>query len=102
MVLILAGVSFTRIEKATGFSKRSLHDIRKAMDSGEIDKLFVIGHGSGRNSKTKDFESAIIEELETNNYHTHQQIADMIKEKFGVTITARSVGNLLKKTALSD
>jgi transposase len=102
MLLILAGASFPRIEEAVGFSKRSLHDVKKALDSGNTEKLFVVGHGSGRRSKTKNLESAILEELEINNYHTHQQIADMIKEKFEVRITSRSVGNLLKKTASSD
>jgi transposase len=102
MVLILAGASLPRIERATGFSKRSLHDVRKAVDAGDAEKLFVVGHGSGRRSKTEDLEGAILGEIEANNYHTHQQIADMIKEKFDVSMTARSVGNFLKKTASSD
>jgi transposase len=101
MVLIIAGASFPRIERATGFSKRSLHDIKKAVDTGDEEKHLVVGHGSGRRSKTEDLESAILREIEANNYHTHQQIADMIKEKFDVSMTSRSVGNFLKKTASS-
>ena len=67
------------------------------MVDGNIDLLLEVGGGSGRPRKTEDLECAIIEELEKNNYHTRQQIADMIHEKFGVVISVSTVGRLLKK-----
>jgi len=99
MVLIVAGISNVRITEATGLCDRCIRTLKKTIDSGNIDSLFVVGHGSGRTRKVKGFESAIVEELETNNYHTRQQIADMILEKFGIALSVSAVGKLLKKTA---
>ena len=67
-----------------------------------IDCLLKVGSSSGRPRKAKDLESAIAEELEKNNYHTRQQVADMIFEKFGVVMSVSTVGRLLKKTASGD
>jgi transposase len=72
-------------------------DAKKNMDSGNIDDLFLVGHGSGRTGKVKGFEDAIVEELEKNNYHTRQQIADMLLEKFGISLSVSGVGKFLKK-----
>jgi len=99
MVLIVAGISNPRITEATGLCDRSIRTLKKTMGNGNIDDLFVVGHGSGRTRKVKGLESAIIEELETNNYHTRQQIADMILEKYEITLSVSAVGKLLKKTA---
>ena len=60
-------------------------------------ELLVIKSGSGRRRKTAGIEEQIIAEVETNNYHTRQQIADMVEEKFHVHISRSSVGRLLKK-----
>ena len=99
MVLITVGIPHTRITVATGLSDRSIWTLKKAIKNGNVDDLFVVGHGSGRTRKTKGFENAIVEELEKNNYHTRQQIADMILEKFGISMSVSAVGKLLKKTA---
>lgn len=101
MVLIVAGISNTHITETTGLCDRSIRTLIKTIDGGNIDDLFVVGHGSGRNRKVKGFESAIAEELETNNYHTRQQIADMILDKFGIVLSVSAVGKLLKKTVSS-
>ena len=100
IVLITAGIPNDRITEATGLSDRSIWTFKKAIRSGEIDNLFIAGHGSGRTGKVKGFESAIVEELEKNNYHTRQQVADMILEKFGIKMSVSAVGKFLKKTAL--
>ena len=102
MILIAAGISNTRITDTTGLCDRSIRTLKKTMLSGNIDDLFDAGHGSGRTSKVKGLECAIVEELETNNYHTRQQIADMIFEKFGIRLSVSAIGRLLKKTALDD
>jgi transposase len=101
MILIAVGIKDDRVAEATGLSERSIWSLRKTMVGGNIDSLFEVGSGSGRPVKTKDLENAIVEELEKNNYHTRQQIADMILEKFGVTMSVSTVGRLLKKTASS-
>ena len=97
LVLIAAGIPNARIVEATGMSERSIYTLKSSLHRGNIDELFVVGHGSGRPGKAKGLESAIVEELEKNNYHTRQQIADMILEKFGVSMSVSAVGRLLKK-----
>jgi len=99
MVLIIAGVANLRVSDATGLCDVSIRALKRTMASGNVESLFIVGHGSGRPSKTKGLESAIAEELETNNYHSRQQIADMIQEKFNIRISVSAVGKLLKKTA---
>ena len=99
LVLITADIPNARIAEATGLSDRSLWMLKKLIHSGDTDALFVVGHGGGRTGKAKGFEAAIAEELEKNNYHTRQQIADMILEKFGIGMSVSAVGKLLKKTA---
>lgn len=98
IILITVGIKDDKVATAAGLSERSVWAIRKALVSGKIDSLFEVGSGSGRPRKAKDIESAIVEELEKNNYHTRQQIADMVLEKFGVVMSVSTVGRLLKKT----
>ena len=43
-------------------------------------------------------EPAIIEEINSNNYHSHQQIADMVLEKYGIKVSLPVISRLLKKT----
>ena len=58
----------------------------------------AIKRGSGKKRRTAGLEDEIIAEIERNNYHTRQQIADMIQEKFHVKVSVATVGRLLKKT----
>jgi transposase len=102
MILIAIGIKDDKIAAAVGLSERSIWTLRKAMVGGNIDSLLKVGSGSGRPRKAKDLECDIIAELDKNNYHTRQQIADMILEKFGVVMSVSTVGRLLKKTASGD
>ena len=102
VVLIAIGTPNDRITELTGMSDRSIWRAKKAINGGNIDDVFVLGRGSGRPGNTKGFEGEIIEELERNNYQTRQQVADMINEKFGITMSVSAVGKLLKKTASGD
>ena len=99
LMLIAVGIPNAHITEATGMSDRSIWMLKKGIHSGDIEALFMVGHGSGRIGKAKGLESAIVEELERNNYHTRQQIADMIFERFGIRMSVSAVGRLLKKTA---
>ena len=64
------------------------------MREEDVAKLLSIKSGSGKKSKTFEFEAEILKEIEKNNYHTRQQIADMIKEKFHIQISVSAVGRL--------
>jgi len=99
IILIEAGVDNKRINELTGVSSRSIHTYREHVENGTIDTLFIVG-GGGRTNKLKDVEELIFEEIENNNYHSHQQIADMIQEKFKIKISLSSVGRFLKKKGI--
>jgi len=100
MILISLGIPNKRVTELTGLCDRSVRALKKSLESGEIDSLFHVG-GGGRKSKLKDIESSIIEEIEKNDYHSRQQIADMIQEKYGMKISLPVIGKLLKKTKSS-
>lgn len=102
IVLISAGLENSRITELTGYCDRSVRGLRKeiARAGGDISRLLVVG-GGGRKSKTAGIEEEILAELEKGNYHTRQQIADMIYERFQITISPSAVGKLLKKTGTS-
>jgi arginine repressor len=46
-----------------------------------------------------NLEEFIIEKIETNNYHSQQEIADMVYEERGIKVHRTTVGRLPKKTA---
>lgn len=98
-ILLAADVPVPRVVELSGACDRTVRGLRKSLKEGETDSLFTLRNGSGSRSKTKGIETEILEEIENNNYHTQRQIADMIKEKFGVSISLPAVAGLLKKTA---
>ena len=97
MVLIAVNVSDNLITELTGLCGQSVRTLRKELIDGDSDSLFHVG-GGGRKRKLIDVEDAIIEEINSNNYHSHQQIADMIQEKYGIKVSLPVIGRLLKKT----
>jgi len=99
IVLIAIGTAHDLITEATGLSDRSIWRLKNTINSGNMDELFATGYGIGRPGKAKGLEGEIADELEKNNYHTRQQVADMILEKFGISMSVSAVGKLLKKTA---
>ena len=86
-----------RVTGLTGLCDRSVRALRKALREGGPLQLLSIKKGSGRKSRTADVESQIFEELEKSDYHTRQQVADMIEEKFHIKISVSAVGKPLKK-----
>jgi len=101
MVLISVGVSNNRVTELTGLCDRSVRALKKSLENGGISNLLHVG-GGGRQGKLIDVEKAIIEEINKNNYHTYQQIADMVDEKFGIKVSPDTIRRLVKKTALEN
>jgi transposase len=98
IVLIAAGVSNDRVTELAGLCDRSVRELRKRIRDGNADDgLFHVG-GGGCKGKLKDIENLIIEKIETNNYHTQQEIADMVYDEYGIRVHRTVVGKLLKKT----
>ncbi len=98
IVLLAAGVPVPHVTELSGLCDRSTRGLLKSLREGDIPGLLAIKRGSGQKSKTSVLEAEIIAEIERNNYHTRQQIADMIQEKFHVQVSVATVGRLLKKT----
>ena len=99
MILIAAGATDERVTGLTGLCDRSVRALRKALREDEPLQLLSIKKGSGRKSRRADVESKIFKELERSDYHTRQQVADMIEEKFHIKNSVSAVGKLLKKGA---
>ena len=99
VILLAAGLSVTEVAEMTGLSSRSVQSTGRAIKDGSISSILVRKKNSGRKRKTAGVEEQIVAELEQGNYHTRQQIADMIREKFQITVSLPAVGRLLKKTA---
>jgi transposase len=97
MALIAIGVSDNLIMELTGLCGQSVRTLKKSLAGGDIDSLFHVG-GGGRKRKLVDVEDSIIKEINSNNYHSHQQIADMIQEKYGIKVSLPVISRLLKKT----
>ncbi len=96
IILISAGLENSRVTELTGYCDRSVRGLRKEMAGGDISGLLTVG-GGGRKGKIAGIENEILTELEKGNYHTRQQIADMIHEKFHISISPSAVGKFLKK-----
>lgn len=97
IILIASGAPVPNIVELTGLTDRSVKSLGRAMRDGDTGSLLKLKEGRGRKRKTADVEEQILAELEKGNYHTRQQIADMIWEKFYISISVSAVGKLLKK-----
>ncbi len=99
IMLLAIGMPVKNAMELTNQSERTMWTLKKGMQEKSVSELMEIKSGNGRKSKFSDIEEEIIAEIESNNYHTRQEIADMIEEKFHLKISRSSVGRLLKKTA---
>jgi transposase len=102
VLLLVAGVPHECVSEWTGSCDRSVRQWRKEITTGNTDKLLVMGTGAGRKSKLADIEAQVLAEIENKNYHTLQQIADMVKEKFNIAVSTMAVHRFLKKTGSND
>jgi transposase len=100
MLLIAFGLPNKNVTELTGLCDKSVRTLRKSLENGEIDSLFSIGKG-GRKRKLKDVESEIVEAVNSGSYHSQQEIADMVHERYGIRVTPNTISRLLKKTASS-
>jgi transposase len=97
MILLAGDVPIPHVVKLSGLCERSVRELKRAMAEKDVSGLLTLKNGSGSRSKTKGIEDEIIAEVERGNYHTRQQIADMVEEKFQVKISVTAVARLLKK-----
>ncbi len=99
IILLAAGIPVKTAVELSGLSERGLWTLHKQLPETDVSEIMVFHYGGGRSGKVSGLEDQILAEIEENNYHTRQEVADMILEKFHVKISRTSVGRLLKKTA---
>ena len=95
LVLIAAGIDNKNINRLTGYGESTIRKLKSDMRKKSLSEILTIR--GGRKAKSADVEKEILDEIEKGNYHTRQQIADMIKDKFHITVTVTAVSRLLKK-----
>ena len=99
IILLAIGVPVKTATSLAGLSEKSLWTLHKQLSETDVSEIMIFHYGGGRSAKASGLEDQILAEIETHNYHTRQEIADMIFEKFHVKMSRTSVGRLLKKTA---
>lgn len=99
IILLAIGMPVRDAVELTGLCEKSMWTLKKQLREQTVSDLMVMKSGSGRREKTADIEKQIIAELESGNYRTRQEIADMIEDKFHIKVSRSCVGRLLKKTA---
>ncbi len=99
IILLAIGIPVKTAVELSGLSERSLWTLHKQLTVLDVSEIMVFHYGGGRSAKASGLEDQILAEIEANNYHTRQEIADMVLEKFHVKMSRTSVGRLLKKTA---
>jgi len=100
MILITAGIPDARVTELTGLCDKSVRSLRKKLEEGNTDDIFLVKSGGNVRTKIADHEEAIIKEIETGNYTNRQQIVDMIHERYGIKVSLTGVSSLLKKKGI--
>ena len=97
-LLIAAGLGDEEVTRLTGMCIRSVRALRKLMEEQEAtSSIFAIKPGSGQKKKTEGIEDEIFAELDKGYCKTHQQVADMLKEKFGIAASTQLASRLVKR-----
>ena len=99
IILLAIGMPVKDAVELTGLCEKSMWTLKKQLREQSVSDLMVIKSGSGRRGKTAGIEKQILAELESGNYRTRQEIADMIEDKFHIKVSRSCVGRFLKKTA---
>lgn len=97
-LLIAAGLGNDKIVELTGMCIRSVRALRKLMEEEEATSaIFAIKPGSGRKKKTEGIEDEVFAELDKGECKTHQQVVDMLKERFGIVASVQLASRLVKR-----
>lgn len=99
IILLAAGIPVRDAVELTGLCEKSMWTLKKQIREQPVSELMVIKPGSGRRGKTAGIENQILDELDSGNYRTRQEIVDMIGDKFHIKVSRSCVGRFLKKTA---
>ena len=96
LILLCAGVPIWTIAELSTFCTKTVYKIQKAAREGRFSDIFTI-NGGGRPSKLGDIADKVLDVLEKENFHTYQEVTDMIHDRFGVSVSVSAVHRFLKK-----
>ena len=96
LLLNAAGMGAAMAGKLCGVCQKTAKKHSKMAGSGRAAELLEVG-GGGRKALLADVESAIVSEVETNNYYTLKQAAGMAFEKAGVKVSLGAIRRLFSK-----
>ena len=100
LVLMAVGYKNTEIQEKTKVSLPSLRKYRKALDEGEIDRLFA-NSGNRRAAKLDPDENIIIQNFEKKPPKTLKEAQSRVLKLTGKTIGLTRLREFLKKRGLN-
>ena len=99
LILMIFGAKNSEIKSKVGVSFDSLRKYRTALDSGEIDSLFV-NNGYREKSELEKYETLIISNFDKNPPKTLREARDRIKELTGLSRSLNRIRIFIKKRGL--
>ena len=83
-ILLVVGIPDAQVTELTGISARRIRAVRKQLRDGAFEDVLFSASEGGRERKLKCVEEFIAEQIESNDYHTHKEIADMVYWEHGI------------------
>jgi transposase len=99
-VLLVVGFQSGQIASIVGLNQKTIIKFGNAIENGHINEVLTVS-GGGRKRKLADVEVQVVADINNGTFHTRQQIADMIHEKYGIKVSLPAIGRLVKKTESS-
>ena len=96
LMMTVCGLSNLNIKNLLPISYSTILKYVKIIKFRSI-KEFLTIKGGGRKGTLEAIEQDVLDMIDSHNFHTRQQIADMIEEKFDIKTTRYTVGRFLKK-----
>ncbi len=101
ILFIAAGMSNARVSLLVDCSQKTVLKLRRRMDTETVESLMVIKKGSGRKAKApRSVLEAIVDMVKNGLFSSLQQIVDMIKAEYSLTLSCETVPRILKRFSI--
>jgi transposase len=100
-ILLVVGFQPPQIASIVGLSQKTVIKFGNAIENGHMNEVLAVS-GGGRKRKLADVEAQVVADINNGTFHTRQQIADMVYEKYGIKVSLPAIGRIVKKTKSSD
>ena len=91
-----AGLTATQLSKAFNVSDRTIRTYVKSYREGGLAGLLTLKHKGSKGFLTKKQQEELKVHIQSARYRSAKEIADYIKEKYGVKYASSTVSGLLK------